>query len=151
MSQSIANPPDLSTDPQLLAFMTRVEGKRSAPYTDTKGFISIGIGRNLQGNPLKDDEIAYLFRNDVRDCCRVMDENIAWWRALNHDCQVAMVSLCFMGWETFRQFEHFLAAMKAMANGEGDQASIARAELRNSRWWDQVGQRGPLTAALIHQ
>ena len=41
------------------------EGKRYKTYRCTKGKLTIGIGRNLDGNPLKKDEIEYLWHNDI--------------------------------------------------------------------------------------
>lgn len=154
-----ASPPvDWAMQEDLQSFMVRVEGERTKPYADTKGLTSIGIGRNLDGVGLRADEVTYLFRNDVRACCGIMDQHIAWWRELDRDAQIAMVSLCFMGWGTFSQFVHFLGDMQfiAEARGTGDLSHIAdyvaaaHADLKNSAWWAQVGQRGPLTLALIH-
>jgi lysozyme len=137
-------PLDLESDPALKAFMERVEGRKALAYVDTVGITSIGIGRNIGTRPLADDEIDYLYGNDVQGFCAVMDQEIPWWRTLPGDCQRAMVSLCFMGWGTFSQFHQFLAAMEAR-----DWAR-AHADLQASKWWTQVGQRGPLTLALIH-
>lgn len=119
------------------------EGRKNFPYLDTVGLTSIGIGRNLTGRGLADDEVDYLFHNDVALCCDVMDENIPWWRGLPPNAQRVMINLCFMGWHSFSQFTHFLAYMKA---GDFVQASV---ELQNSRWWNQVGLRGPRVKARL--
>ena len=145
-----------TTDAPLLAFMRRVEGYRTLAYQDTKGIISIGIGRNIGTRSLSDAEVLYLYGNDVDGVCLQMDSAIGWWRMLNPDAQRAMISLCFMGWGTFSQFALFLAAMKTIAMGVTDAATladviaVAHGELERSLWWQQVGQRGPLTLALIH-
>jgi lysozyme len=131
-------------DPALKGFMERVEGRRDTAYKDSLGITTIGIGRNIGTRPLSHDEIDMLYANDVTACEAQMDHSIPWWRQLPSDCQRAMVSLCFMGWGAFSQFHQFLAAM------EQKDWPRAHLELRNSKWWGQVGQRGPLTLALIH-
>jgi GH24 family phage-related lysozyme (muramidase) len=123
--------------PALTAELTTDEGRRQFPYTDTKGYLSIAIGRNLTGRGLSADEIDYLFGNDVALCCDVMDREIAWWRTLPPPQQRVMINLCFMGWGTLSQFTHFLAAM------ERQDWPAAAGELVNSLWYRQVAERGP--------
>jgi GH24 family phage-related lysozyme (muramidase) len=145
-----------TTDASLLAFMRSVEGYRTRAYQDTKGITSIGIGRNIGTRDMTDAEVLYLYGNDVDGVCLQMDSAIGWWRKLNPDGQRAMISLCFMGWNTFRQFVHFLAAMEQIAGGITDPETlnnviaVAHAELQASAWWNEVGQRGPMTLELIH-
>jgi len=50
---------------RLEEMLIRHEGKRSLPYECSAGKISVGVGRNLEDNPLTDDEIMYLLRNDI--------------------------------------------------------------------------------------
>lgn len=121
----------------LTAELTTDEGRRQFPYTDTKGYLSVGIGRNLTGRGLSPDEIDYLFANDVADCCATMDLKIAWWRTLPAAKQRVMIDLCFMGWGSLSQFRKFLTAMQAHDWQE------AAEELKDSLWYRQVADRGP--------
>ena len=41
------------------------EGWRQLPYYDTRGKLTIAVGRNLTDRGLADDEIDYLFANDL--------------------------------------------------------------------------------------
>jgi lysozyme len=114
------------------------EGCKCYPYTDSRGFLSIGIGRNLTGVGLRSDEIDYLFGRDVGVCCATLDAKVPWWRGLPPAQQRVMINLTFnMGWEKFSQFPKFLAAMRAQS------WMIAAAELADSLWYRQVGTRGP--------
>lgn len=123
--------------PVLTAEMTTDEGREAFPYTDSKGYLSIAIGRNLTGRGLQPDEIDYLFANDVAQCCFIMDKQIPWWRTLPQAKQRVLINLCFMGWGSLSQFHHFLAAMQALNwKDAGD-------ELVDSLWYSQVGARGP--------
>jgi lysozyme len=118
--------------------LTQDEGTRAFPYTDTKGHLSIGIGHNLSAKGITAAAIDFLFAGDVDDCCAVMDRNIDWWRALPMSKQRVMINLVFnMGWASFSQFHHFLAAMEA------EDWPTAAAQLKDSVWFHQVGDRGP--------
>jgi lysozyme len=127
----------------LTAELTTDEGRRQYPYTDTKGYLSCGIGRNLTGKGLREDEIDYLFDNDVAECCAALDRNISWWRQLPATKQRVLINLCFMGWGQLSRFVHFLAAMEA-----GDWLAAAK-ELENSDWYRQVHDRGPRVVARL--
>lgn len=117
--------------------LTTDEGREPFPYTDTKGYLSIGIGRNLTGRGLDAGEVDFLFANDVEQCCATMDKEIPWWRGLPASKQRCMINLCFMGWGSFSGFVHFLSAMQG-GDWEG-----AAAELRDSKWYIQERSRGP--------
>ena len=41
------------------------EGRRQFPYYDTCGKLTIAVGRNFTDRGLADDEIDYLFANDL--------------------------------------------------------------------------------------
>lgn len=127
----------------LTAELTMDEGRRAFPYTDTKGYLSAGIGRNLTGKGFSPDEIDYLFANDVAECAATMDVQIPWWRKLPAAKQRVLVNLCFMGWAKLATFTRFLAAMRI-----GDYRAAAH-ELEDSDWFRQVGERGPRVVARL--
>jgi lysozyme len=129
---------------QLLAELTEDEGKRVHGYVDTRGNITVGIGRNLTGSCLSDDEIMLLYDNDVAAAAGALDFSAPWWRSLPANAQRVMVNLCFnMGWATLSGFHLFLHAMQT-----GDWAGAA-AQLKNSAWWAEVGERGPRMVARL--
>lgn len=146
----------MTYDPDaVLAQLKGDEASRNFVYDDATGAPiaagsrmvgnpTVGIGRNLAGRGLSDDEIEYLCRNDIAACAAELDQNVPWWRQLSPVRQGQMINLCFnMGWPKLSGFHHFLAAMQA-GNWQG-----AVAELQNSLWWDQVGRRGPEIAEKI--
>jgi lysozyme len=129
--------------PVLTAELTADEGRRSIPYFDSRHILSAGVGRNL-GKGFSVDEIDLLFSNDVAGACRDLDLNTLWWRALPEAKQRVMIGLCFnMGWPVFSQFHKFLAAMNTK------NWSAAAAELQDSLWFHQVGDRGPRVVARL--
>jgi lysozyme len=145
---------------EMLAELTIDEAKRHQPYLDTFGNITIGIGRNLSGNGISDSEIVFLFDNDIQACVDLLDQHIGWWRQLAPNEQRVMINLCFnLGWAKFSAFGNFMAAMKRAATlreaGQEHDPALRTAlteacdQLRASRWWNQVGIRGPRTVARL--
>jgi lysozyme len=127
----------------LTAELAQDEGRRQFAYSDSLGYLSIGIGRNISGKGLSPAEIDLLFNNDVDECCTTMDVHIPWWRKLSPARQRCMIDLCFMGWSSFSQFVKFFAAMQA------EHWSLAAAEIENSKWYGQVKDRGPRVVARL--
>ena len=58
--ETLSNIIDASRD-----LLQRHEGWRQFPYYDTRGKLTIAVGRNLTDRGLADDEIDYLFANDL--------------------------------------------------------------------------------------
>lgn len=128
----------------LTSELTTDEGRMNKVYYDSRGIPSIGIGRNLVGVGLRDNEIDYLFQNDVVYVCGILDRAYPWWRSLPPSQQRVMVNLAFnLGEYTLAQFVRFLAAMKV------HDFITAASELRNSAWFKEVGLRGPRMIARL--
>jgi GH24 family phage-related lysozyme (muramidase) len=120
----------------LIEELSRDEGRRDQPYIDTTAHISIGVGRNLTARGLRDDEIDLLLANDIAECERDLDLQLAWWRTLDPVRQRVMLNLCFnLGITKLRLFVRMLIAAK---QGRFVEAS---AEMGRSVWATQVGER----------
>ena len=105
---------------------------------------TIGIGRNLAGRGITKDEANYLCTDDIVLVEDQLDGTLPWWRDLSPLRQMQMVDLCFnMGLATLTTFHEFLGAME-----RGDWQDAVD-DLKNSLWWHQVGQRGPMIADRI--
>lgn len=114
------------------------EGKRLKPYKDTRGNISIGIGRNLTGVGISEKECQDMFVDDCINCISALDTHIPWWRSSPPNVQRVLINLTFnMGWPKFMLFTGFLGFVKA-----GDYLTAAN-DLQSTAWWPQVGGRGP--------
>ena len=130
--------PDTFDFPQLRLELIEDEGNKPAPYKDTVGKLTIGIGHNLSDLGLSPAAIEFIFKEDVARYCRDLDNNIPWWRLMPQRQQRVMLNLCFnLGWGRLSQFRLFLAAM------QNARWAAAAGELVNSRWFGQVGLRGP--------
>lgn len=129
---------------KLTAELATDEGMVLKPYVDTRGKITIGIGRNLTDNGITAVECSDMLAHDIQTACDDLDRHALWWRHLPPAQQRVMINLSFnMGWPTLAGFRHFLAAMEARDWTE------AANQLRNSLWWRQVGTRGPRIAARL--
>lgn len=137
------------------------EGLRLQPYKCSAGKLTIGIGRNLESNPLTAEEIKflgrrdlsagitrheayYLLRNDLKrteaDCRR----RIGFFYRLDDKRQFALVNMAFnMGIDGLCGFKKMLGYM-----GTGNYREAA-AECLNSKYAKEVGDRAKRIAKII--
>ncbi len=97
---------------QLKSDLIQAEGAKLKPYKDLYGNITIGIGRNLDDLGLSQDEINYLFENDIK---RVISEieTIPGYDSLSDARQRVLAEMCFnMGIERLCEFHHMLIAIE---------------------------------------
>lgn len=143
------------------------EGLRLTPYKDTKGFLTVGVGRNLDANPLTPTEIAVCgsngraapithagamlcLHNDEDRAISALNEHATWWEGLDEIRARVMAILCFnMGWRSadgkhgLSTFVHFLLDMQEGA------FDLAVADLRASLWYNETGDRGPRLVGMV--
>lgn len=113
-------------------------------YRDTRGFASIGVGRNLDAKGLHPDEIALLLQNDINEAIGELDRVVSWWRKLDAVRQKVMVDMMFnLGAGKLRQFSNTLAAIQ---DGRWKDASR---HMLASRWAAQVGSRAARLARMM--
>lgn len=121
----------------------RHEGSRSTPYVDTRGKLTIGIGRNLTDKGLEDDEIEYLFHNDLQeavDACNCYP----YWFALDDARRAALVDMAFqMGAGGLRGFHKMHAAIQEENWPE------AYAECLDSDYAEQTSERALENANIL--
>lgn len=120
------------------------EGRRQWPYRDTRGFLTIGIGHNLSINGISSAVCDAILAEDIAAAAGSVSRVWAWADALPDAQWCVLVGLAFnMGIITLATFVQFLAAME-----RGDWTEAA-AQLRASKWWNEVGERGPRTVARL--
>lgn len=105
-------------------------------YTDTVGKVSGGIGRNLTDRGFSDDEIDLMYANDIKMAERDARSLVPGFDRLDDVRQEIVVNLSFnMGYNRLSGFKKFLAAINSSDFNE------AADELKDSKWYGQVGQR----------
>lgn len=145
------------------------EGIRLKPYKDSLGFLTIGVGRNLESNFLTPSEIAYIYgkpvckllvkiklrkgisedaalyllRNDIE---KVKNQLMGfhWHNNIPGAKQEVLQNMCFnMGLPRLLKFKKMIAAL------EKQDYKTAAEEMLNSKWATQVGQRAIRLAQIM--
>ena len=132
-------------DRQRLAAQLRLhEGVEHKLYECTAGYLTIGVGRNIEERGLSDDEIDYLLNNDVNIATDELVATFDWYADLDPIRQRVVVDMVFnLGMPRFKQFQNMIAAIEA---GDWMEASD---EMMDSRWAQQVGLRASRLAEMM--
>lgn len=116
--------------------LTLHEGLELKAYKCTAGKITIGVGRNVEELGITHDEAMYLLSNDIERVVAELKANVPAYDSLSDVRKSVLIDMCFnLGISRFLQFKNFLAAV------EGGEFVTASAEMLDSRWANQVGQR----------
>lgn len=135
------------------------EGIRLEPYMCPAGYKTIGIGRNLEKNPLTSEEkrvcgdyergitkqaAFYLLRNDIERVTKECKKNISFFETLDDERQYALLDMAFnLGIKGLLKFKNMLSAM-----GIGCWTEASR-ECLNSKYAKDVGKRANRIAETI--
>ena len=123
--------------------LLRDEGLRLKPYRDTEGFLSIGVGRNLDGKGITKDEAFELLDNDIIEVTNLLNAKLPWVKDLHGPRFAVLVNMGFMGVVKLLEFKKMLAAIKA------EDWNKAAAELLDSKYAKQVGERADRLAQQL--
>lgn len=117
---------------------TAHEARRTKMYKCSAGFNTIGIGHNLDANPISERAVDIIFEDDVKDIVLdPLDKHLPWWRMLDEVRQLVLADMCFnMGWHTLAGFNNTLSAL------ERKDFEATASGMENSLWYKQVGWRG---------
>lgn len=106
-------------------------------YTDTVGKVSGGIGRNLTDRGFSDDEIDLMYANDIKMAEKDARALVPGFDRLDDVRAEVLTNISFnLGYSRLAGFKKFLAAINS---SDFDEAAD---ELKDSKWYGQVGQRG---------
>lgn len=136
-------------DRVLIRELERDEGRVPHAYTDSLGYLTIGIGRLIdkrRGGGLSDSEIDYLKANDIARVKRELDQNLPWWRNLDPVRQRVVQNVAFNLGVTglVTKWPNTVALIKA-----GRYAEAGRAMRDNGVWIGQVKDRGRRLATMM--
>jgi lysozyme len=106
---------------------------RFMPYKDSKGILTIGYGRNLEANGVRESEAGEMLNNDLDEAIHACFADLLWFRSLDTVRQSVVSELVFsMGMATFLTFPRMIAAIERR-----DFPSAAH-ELRTAKWYRDV-------------
>lgn len=116
--------------------LLRDEGCRLHPYTDTRGKLTIGIGRCLDTKGISAQEARVLFANDLRDVRADLAGALSWLGEVDDARRGVVENMAFnLGLGGLLGFRRMLEALR-----QRDYNRAAR-EMRDSEWFIQVGAR----------
>ena len=137
------------------------EGVRLKPYRCSKNKLTIGVGRNLQDNPLSieekeflhradvtngitKEEALYLLKNDIKKHLTECHKNIPFFYELSDERQYALLDMCFnLGIRGLLKFKKMLYCLSI-----GDCKGASK-ECLNSQYAKEVGIRAVRIARLL--
>ncbi len=121
-------------------------GETLRPGMTLQGNPTVGIGRNLLGNPLTNSEAHYLLENDLFRALMDLTDLLPDFFYVPERIQHVLLDMRFnLGYDSFLEFEDMISAVKAR-----DWPSM-RAEMIDSLWYSQVGRRGPDLVEMIDE
>jgi lysozyme len=118
--------------------LIRHEGLKLKPYRCTADKLTIGVGRNLDGKGITEEEAMMLLENDIAEVEYDLKYYIFQfvWDDLPEAVQIVLANMRFqLGFMGFRSFKRMIAAVKQL---DFDQAAI---EMENSKWAKQTPNR----------
>lgn len=131
---------------KLKAQLKQDEGDKLKPYPDTRGKLTIGVGRNLTDVGISAVESDFLLTNDIQRVMFVLNQDLPWWAGLTDNRQLVLANMCFnVGLHGLLQFKKFLAACNF---GDYNTAAL---EMESSEWAQQVGDRAHRLAKLMRE
>lgn len=119
------------------------EGLRLKPYKCPAGYLTIGVGRNLETKGITREEALFLLRNDIKEVERALSK-YDWYTKLDPIRQKVLIDMCFnLGLAGLLKFKRMIAALAA-----GDYKRAAD-EMVDSAWYHQVGTRARRLVAMM--
>ena len=123
--------------------LIRDEGLKLAPYRDTVGKLTIGVGRNLDDNGITEAEAIHMLQNDIAVSERELSR-YPWFMQLDPIRRDAIVNMHFnLGLPRLLTFRNMIAAL------DGGNYTKAANEALDSKWANQVGERAIRVARQI--
>ena len=120
------------------------EGQRSKPYLCPAGKITIGIGRNIEDVGLSQDEINYLFANDMKTARMTCRKLFRDFSAIPETRQAALLDMALnLGQPRLSRFVKMREAVDLR------DWQTAAAEAKDSAWYRQVGRRGEKIVSIL--
>lgn len=119
------------------------EGSRLMPYKDSVGHLTIGIGHNLDANGISAAVQDQLYREDMDHAQHVLNLFAPLWQTWDDVRQAAGLSLAFNLGSRLFAFTTLRTAL------QGQNWALAGQSLKDSLWYQQVGDRGPRLVSMF--
>ena len=131
---------------KIQAQLIRHEGLRLKPYVCTAGKLTIGVGRNLTDSGISKDEAMIMLRSDIADAVSDLMTLFDDFSDLPEKVQRVLIDMRFnLGPFGFRGFRRLMACI------ENRNFWQAAEEMKDSRWFNQVGSRGKTLYKMMRE
>lgn len=118
--------------------LLRDEGEVLHGYTDSRGYLTIGVGRLIdsRGGGISHEEAMYLLDNDIRSHTKELVAALPWVADMD---PIRLAVLCNMAFNL--GVPHLLGFRKMLAAAQRKNWVAASSEMLDSAWARQVGSR----------
>jgi lysozyme len=124
--------------------LIRHEGLRLTVYDCPAGYKTIGVGRNLEGKGVTEEEAMYLLDNDIKDFQEGLSRELPWFDSLDECRRNILTNMAFnLGISGLLKFKNTLLAV------ENENWEEAASQMLDSRWAQQVGGRAAELSGLM--
>jgi lysozyme len=124
--------------------LIRHEGLRLTVYDCPAGYKTIGVGRNLEGKGITEEEAMYLLDNDIKDFQESLSRELPWFDSLDECRKNILTNMAFnLGVSGLLKFKNTLTAIE---NSNWEEAA---SQMLDSRWAEQVGGRATELSELM--
>ncbi|MGH8519859.1 MAG: glycoside hydrolase family protein [Gammaproteobacteria bacterium] len=124
--------------------LMRHEGVKGKPYRDTRGRLTIGVGRNLEDTGISESEAFNLLHADVHRARRGLDKYLPWWSAEPDPVRIVLQNMAFqLGVKGLLEFDQTLAALRRR-----DYPAAAK-HMLDSLWAKQTPKRAQELAEIV--
>lgn len=114
------------------------------PYHDTRGKLTIGVGRNLTDDGITGEEAKFLLTNDIKKVRYQAQATFPWFNKLSPVRQNVVLDMIFnLGLGGFETFHNFISAL---STGNFNSASQF---MLQSKWANQVGYRATELSEML--
>lgn len=120
------------------------ESLRTKPYKCSRGFLTIGYGRNLETRGITVAEADMLLQNDLKEIMPAVEKEFPWYNKLNTARKLVILSMVYnLGMGGFRGFKRMIYALDRQ---QWDNAAV---EMQCSKWARQTGWRAKQLAVMM--
>ena len=128
----------------LQEMLIRHEGLRLFPYRCSEGYLTIGVGRNLESKGISEDEAKQMLSNDLKEVTKDLLDIFGGDAPLSEARSKALCDMRFqLGASGFRSFSSMIQAVK---DQDWDRAAD---EALNSLWAQQTPERAQEIAEML--
>lgn len=132
---------------RIIEQLRRDEGEVLTAYTDTLGFLTIGVGRLIdkqRGGGISAQESAYLLNNDIARVDAALRSRLSWYGQLDEVRQGALINMGFqLGIDGLLGFTRSLGCIRDGRFAEAETHLLA------SKWAEQTPARARRIARQI--